>query len=136
MKPNLVKQTIGGVVLAGLLAAPVVTQAQPTAHYVPGSEGLKAATLPPPGVWLRDYNWFYYADQLNDPQGDKVAANQTAFIYANVPRLLWITDVKLLGGYLGVDALVPLVYTDYCNGRGSAPSASATCSSRAPGRGI
>ena len=31
-----------------------------------------------------------------------------AFIYANVPRLLWITDLKVLGGYIGVDALVPL----------------------------
>ncbi len=111
MKANLVKQTIGGVVLAGLLAAPVLTQAQPTAHYVPGSEGLKAATLPPPGLWLRDYNWFYYADHVNNPQGDR-AVNQTAILYANVPRVLWITDVKLLDGYLGVDALLPLVYKD------------------------
>ena len=35
-----------------------------------------------------------------------------AFIYANVPRLLWITDMKVLGGNLGLDALVPLKYTD------------------------
>ena len=111
MRLNLVKQVIGGVVLAGLLAAPVTTQAQPTAHYVPGSEGIKAATLPPPGLWVRDYNWFYFADQVNDAEGDKLVP-QHAFLYANIPRVLWITDLKLLDGYVGVDALLPFVYKD------------------------
>ncbi len=112
MRTNIVKQTIGGVVLAGLLAAPVVTQAQPTAHYPPGTEGIKAATLPPPGIWFRDYNQVYFSDRLNDPQGNEIAgADPKAFVYAQVPRLLWITDVKPLGGYLGVDALLPLKYT-------------------------
>ncbi len=102
---------IGALLTAGLFTLPNYVQAQPTAHYVPGSEGLKAATLPPPGFWLRDYNSFYYADHVNDLQGNKVA-DQKAFIYANVPRLLWISDVKVLDGYLGVDALLPLEYKD------------------------
>ncbi len=51
--------------------------------------------------------------QCNDANGNKVAgADPKAFIYANVPRLLWITDAKVLGGYLGLDALVPLQYTE------------------------
>ena len=112
MNANLVRQAIGGVVLAGLLAAPVITQAQPTAHYAPGTEGIKAATLPPPGIWFRDYNQIYFSERLNDPQGHEVTGlNPKAFIYAQVPRVLWITDVKPLGGYLGVDALIPLKYT-------------------------
>jgi hypothetical protein len=106
-----ITESIGSLLVAGLFALPSLTQAQPTAHYVPGSEGIKAATLPPPGFWLRDYNGFYYADHANNAQNDR-AANQTAIVYANVPRLLWITDVKLLDGYLGVDALVPFKYTD------------------------
>ena len=70
----------------------------PTAHYVPGSEGLFAATLPPPGVYLRDYNWFYYADQLNNAAGNKInGANAKAFVYAQVPRLIWITDAGSAG---------------------------------------
>jgi len=101
---------IGGLLLAGLLTLPDYSQAQPTAHYAPGTEGLKAASLPPPGVYLRDYNSFYYADQYNNAQGNKVASPE-AFVYANVPRVLWITEAKPLGGYLGVDALVPLKYT-------------------------
>jgi hypothetical protein len=103
---------IGGLLLAGLLTSPFLVQAQPTAHYAPGLEGIKAATLPPPGLYLRDYNWFYYADQVNDAQGSKIgAADAKALVYVNAPRLVWITDVKPLGGYLGVDALVPLKYT-------------------------
>jgi len=99
-------------VVAVLALLPTLLRAQPTAHYVPGVEGIKGASLPPPGVYLRDYNVFYFADRLNDSSGDKIAAaDPSAFTYANVPRLLWITDTKVLGGFLGVDALVPLQYT-------------------------
>lgn len=103
---------------AALLALPTLTQAQPdsTAHYVPGVEGIKAASLPPPGVYLRDYNAAYYAEQVNGPTGDKFA-DQKVFVYANIPRLIWITPVQVLGGNLGVDALVPLQYT-YVQGLG------------------
>jgi hypothetical protein len=112
MKSQLIK-SIGSLLIAGLFAFPSLVQAQPTDHYVPGSEGIKAASLPPPGLWLRDYNSFYYAGQVNDAHGNKIgAADASAFVYANVPRLLWITDVQVLGGYLGVDALLPLVYTE------------------------
>ncbi len=104
---------IGSLLAAGLLILTTSSQAQPSAHYVPGVEGIKGASLPPPGFWLRDYNAVYYADRLNNPDGSKNdAVDAKAFIYANVPRLLWITDTKVLGGYLGLDALVPLQYTD------------------------
>ncbi|HYG33557.1 MAG TPA: transporter [Clostridia bacterium] len=95
------------------VAIPGVLLAQPSAHYVPGIEGIKAASLPPPGIYLRDYNVAYYSDTLNDARGNKIDGLEAeAFIYANVPRLVWITDAQVLGGYLGVDALLPLQYTD------------------------
>ncbi len=98
---------------AALLALPSLVQAQPTAHYVPGVEGIKGASLPPPGMYLRDYNVFYYADRFNDAQGNEIsAADPKAFIYANVPRFIWITDAEVLGGSIGVDGLLPLQYTD------------------------
>lgn len=104
--------TGAGAALSGLLL-PCNTHAQPTAHYVPGVEGIKAASLPPPGFYVRDYNVFYWSDRLNDPQGDRIsAADPEAFIYANVPRVIWITDAKLLGGFIGVDGLLPFQYTD------------------------
>jgi len=96
---------------AGLLATPMWLQAQPSAHYVPGVEGLKGASLPPSGLYLRDYNVGYYSTQVNNPAGDSAGPdNFKVGNYANVPRLIWITDAKLLGGNLGVDALIPLVY--------------------------
>ena len=98
---------------AAALAGPSLALAQPTAHYVPGVEGIKAASLPPPGIYVRDYNVFYFSHQLNDASGHGIdAADAKAFIYANVPRVVWITEQKLLGGYLGVDALLPFQYTD------------------------
>ena len=97
---------------AAFLALPLLSQAQPSAHYVPGVEGIKGASLPPPGIYLRDYNVAYYSEQLNDPKGNEIGGlNPRAFIYAQVPRVLWITPLQVLGGNVGVDALVPLQYT-------------------------
>jgi hypothetical protein len=108
------KQPIIRCLLAAALAVTTgAIQAQPTAQYIPGVEGVKGSTLPPPGWYFRDYNYFYVSDQLNDANGDRNSAgppNFRAETYANVPRLLWITDTKLLGGNLGADALLPLVY--------------------------
>jgi hypothetical protein len=96
--------------LAGLAAWPCLLQAQPIAHYVPGVEGIKGPSLPPPGLYLRDYNVFYASGQLNDGAGNNTHINFDAFTYAQVPRLIWITDLKFLGGNVGVDALVPFTY--------------------------
>jgi hypothetical protein len=103
-------KSIGGLLIAGSLALPNIVQAQPSAHYVPGLEGIKGSSLPPPGIWVRDYNLFYQSTRLNDTHGNQVPAGFSAFTYAQVPRILWITDTKVLGGYLGFDALVPFEY--------------------------
>ena len=95
----------------GLATLAVTVQAQPTAHYVPGVEGIDAATLPPPGWYVRDYNVGYYSDRLNDGSGKNAdPASFHVFTYANVPRIMWISETKLFGGNIGVDGFVPLVY--------------------------
>lgn len=104
---------LAGLLGAGLTLVPSLLWAQPSAHYVPGVEGIKGASLPPPGVYVRDYNVFYFANQVNDFSGNEIPGlDPEVFIYANVPRIIWITELKVLGGNLGVDALVPLQYTD------------------------
>lgn len=91
----------------GVMALATVTSAQTTGHYPAGAEGLKGASLPPPGVYLRDYNFFYFADRA--PRTG--APNDfCAFLYANAPRLIWISDFKILGGYYGADIIVPFYY--------------------------
>jgi len=101
-----------GLLVGGAFALSARLQAQPTAHYPPGIEGIKAASLPPPGIYFRDYNVAYFANTLNNPNGHEVKGAPDLFFYANVPRLVWITDLQLLGGNIGVDALVPVQYTE------------------------
>jgi hypothetical protein len=74
-------------------------------HYPVGAEGIKGASLPPPGVYLRDYNFFYSADKVN---GLPVSAN--LFAYVQVPRVIWMTDWKILGADYGMDVIVPFAY--------------------------
>jgi len=107
MKTKLVRYVLA----AAFAALPGLLPAQPTAHYAPGVEGIKAASLPPPGIYFRDYNYFYTADQLNDAAGNKNGpADLDALTYVNLPRVLWITDQKLLGGFVGVDGFLPIIY--------------------------
>jgi hypothetical protein len=110
-KLRLVKNRIQFLLLVlSLMALPNFVQAQPSAHYTPGVEGIKGASLPPPGVYFRDYNYFYWASQFNDASGNDLhVPNASVFTYANIPRVIWITDTKFLGGFVGVDALLPLI---------------------------
>ncbi len=91
--------------LAGLAAGGA--QAQYGGHYPVGAEGLKGATLPPPGLFLRTYNLFYPADKF--PGGPP---NFDLTVGVVAPRLIWMTDKTVLGGTYGMDVLVPLIYTD------------------------
>ena len=82
-------------------------------HYVNGAEGIKAATLPPEGVYWRMYNLFYTADDLRDKHGDEI--DQVDFdvnVYALVNRLVYSSGIEILGANVVADICVPLVYTD------------------------
>jgi len=93
--------------LCGLVAGAGFVQAQTLSHYPAGVEGIKGSSLPPPGVYLRDYNYIYFSDSFeNGPPEFDLFANVQA------PRLIWITDKKVLGGYYGMDIIVPFAYQD------------------------
>lgn len=95
--------------VAGLLAFVGTAQAQSfTGRYPIGVEGIKAASFPPPGFYLRDYNLFYWADQY---RGDG-PPDFDLFVYGQAPKPTWVTDLKLLGANYGVDAIIPFLYTD------------------------
>ncbi len=80
-------------------------------HYVAGVLGVESSTVPGPGLYVLDYSYFYSAGQLNDQSGQKTnPAHLNAFVYAQVPRAVWITNKKFLGGALGFEASLPLVY--------------------------
>jgi hypothetical protein len=93
-----------------VLALASVATAQPivAAHYPAGAEGIKGASLPPPGLYFRNYTFAYTADEFVD--GPPVF-DITAFI--NAPRLIWMTDCKVFGANYGMDVIVPFGYIDW-----------------------
>jgi hypothetical protein len=93
---------------AGIVALATQLQAQSLpvgSHYPIGAEGLNGADLPPPGFYLRDYNYFYYADKV-----DGLPFNMDILAYVQAPRLVWITDWTILGANYGCDIIVPFAY--------------------------
>ena len=67
--------------LCTLMAFPVLAQAQ--THYPAGAEGIKGPQLPPPNLYLRDYNYIYFANEFTEgpPSFDILA-------YIQAPRLV------------------------------------------------
>lgn len=97
-------------VLTGMLCG--TTWAQRTGHYPLGSEGIKAATLPPPGLYLKNYTTFYTANVYRDRSGKNNGAGLDLDVLAIVPRLIWMTDFKIFGADYGMDALIPFQIID------------------------
>ena len=87
------------------LATQLQAQLPVGSHYPTGAEGIKGASLPPPGFYLRDYNFFYTADKV---EGAPVDVN--LFAYVQAPRLVWITKQELFGANYGMDVIVPFAY--------------------------
>jgi hypothetical protein len=83
-----------------------------TGHYVNGAEGIRAATLPPPGFYYRMYNVYYRADEVTDEDGDALDVGFDIRVYALVNRFVWISNTRILGADFGADVIIPLVYTD------------------------
>ncbi len=81
--------------------------AQTASHYPAGAEGIQGPQLPPPGFYLRDYNYIYAADTYPSGPPD---FNLVAYVQA--PRLIWITGKKILGGFYGMDTIIPFAYQD------------------------
>ena len=87
-------------------------RAQHSPHYVNGIEGLKASSLPPPGVYWRNYTLFYTADRMRAP--DRVKDGDLSLnVFGFVNRAIYITDKKVLGADWGMDIIVPLVNTNF-----------------------
>lgn len=111
MKPISVKMCL--MLACGLFAGAVSAQGPVVVagHYPAGAEGIKGASLPPPGFYFRDYNMFYTADTFRDgPPDFEIDA------YVNAPRLIWMTDKKIFGANYGMDVIVPYAYMDWSGG--------------------
>ena len=100
------------IAVSALALLAVQAPAAETCHYVNGAEGIKAATLPPPGFYWRSYNVWYTADTITDGSGDDLPFDFNLDVLATVHRLVWISDFKLFGADYGATAVIPLVNND------------------------
>ncbi len=73
--------------------------AQAGGHYVPGVEGIQAASVPPPGTYYLGYMVNYSIDQFKAPGSSNALAN----------RLVWISPYKVLGADYGIETIVPVL---------------------------
>lgn len=112
MKKGFCRRMTMGVVFAFFAIITLSGTAWSFGHYVPGSLGLGAGTLPPPGIHYAGYNLYYTADTMVDGSGNKLNLDADLTVFANVNQFVYVTDKTILGGWYTMDLIVPVVYTD------------------------
>lgn len=86
-------------------------------HEPLGAEAFLAGILPPPGFYIKEYFNYYTADKLKNDSGRtlNLARNGAELdkleVYAASTRFLYISPLKILGGSLGAQTIVPWVRT-------------------------
>jgi hypothetical protein len=102
--------------LAGVLVAGCAWQVAATegggGAYQNGAEGFLVGAVPPPGLYLVNYDMFYSADSFKDGHGDTVPIDFDLQAAVDVVRLLNVTPVTVLGGNWAQHIMVPLAFLD------------------------
>lgn len=97
-------------IVLSALAALASVAASAGGHYVPGVEGIQAASVPPPGVYYLGYLVNYSIDELRAPgSSDSLPLDNKGTVSALANRLVYITNTKLLGADYGMEAIVPVI---------------------------
>jgi len=86
-------------------------------HEPLGAEAFLVGVLPPPGFYIKEYLSYYTADKLKNDSGRTLnlardgAELDKLEVYASATRFLFISPLKILGGSLGAQMIVPWVRT-------------------------
>lgn len=80
--------------------------------YPNGAEDFMSGALPPPGTYLLNYMEYYSADRLNDAHGNQMMPGFKLNVFAEVLRLVHVTNRQVLGASWGMHLFLPLVYMD------------------------
>jgi hypothetical protein len=110
----------GRLLRAGVLVgAALCAQASATegggSIYPNGVENFLAGAMPPPGFYPLVYATSYHATELRDDRGDDIAAAIGGFkanVAGVIPRFIWVTGQKVMGGQLALHAIIPLLNVD------------------------
>jgi hypothetical protein len=76
-------------------------------NFLNGIEQFAIAYTPPPGVYYLVQAVSYDADSYRNDAGDKVPLPFKKKIQGVMPRLAWVTDTKVLGGHIVLQAALP-----------------------------
>lgn len=93
----------------GLCAAPLVASEGGGSSYPMGAEAHLVGVMPPPGFYAQVFSTHYEADSLRDDSGDRLPPDFRLRVNAVAPRLIWVTEEKVLGGSLALAMLAPLL---------------------------
>jgi hypothetical protein len=99
-------------VIALTVAAPFALASEHGASAWPlGVEGVMTALEPPPhGTMLQNYATTFNSDELDDANGKSAVPDFKLHVVAVSIRLKHNWGLKFLGGYLGSEVAVPVVY--------------------------
>ncbi len=104
------KPVLSRTLAALFLALGALPAAQAAGHYVPGVEGIQAASVPPPGLYYLGYLVNYSIDSLRAPgSGDDLPGSNTGTVSALANRLVWVSQTKVLGADFGMETIVPVL---------------------------
>lgn len=81
-------------------------------HYPEGVEDFAVGALPPPGVYLVNYLLLIQKNSLKDDGGNNVLPSFKASVVAEVPRLIYVTPLKLLGASYAMQLFIPTYSAD------------------------
>jgi hypothetical protein len=105
------KMLISGLV-AALVACSGMAFGGGGQSYPNGAEAFLVGAVPPPGLYLMDYLYYYSADSLKDDNGDDVPVFDDVSVWANVLRGIWISDKIIMGATYGQHLFLPVVSPD------------------------
>ena len=107
MRKNLL--TSASLTLLVTLASSAV---QADGHYVPGVEGIQAASVPPPGFYYLGYLVNYNIDSFRAPgTRSDLPGHNRGTVTALANRFVWVSQHQVLGADYGMEAIVPVMRT-------------------------
>jgi len=105
-------------IVSSLLFFPVMGFGGGGNQYPLGSEAFFVGAVPPPGFYIKDYVYYYGATKLMDNDGNEMKVEKQGVelkdldVWANTLRLIYVSPIQFLGGFLGTHLFIPLVNVD------------------------
>lgn len=97
-------------IVTATAATPALASEGGRTAYPNGAEALTIAALPPPGTYLLNYGYYYTADRLNDDNGNSAGPPDFSVnIVGDIPRFVHVTNFKVLGASVAMQAFVPII---------------------------